>query len=906
MLHGRQAEVAELDRLLARVDEGLSGALILRGEPGIGKTALIDDVARRAGDRVCLRGRGVESERDLPFAALHQLLRPLSDGIGALPPPQRAALSTAFGLEIGSGADPFLVGVAVLTLLGRAAAGAGLVCLVDDAHWFDTASLSALVFASRRLEAEGVVVVFGTRPDPGGLLESSGLPEIRVNVLDDAGAAGLIAERAPLIGDHVKSALAGRAAGNPLALLVFLRSLGPDQLTGLEPVIEPFAIDTTVERVFADRAADLPAATQALLLLAAAEGTGDLGVLLRAADSRGLDVRALGPAEEAGLIRVSGNAIEFRHPLVMSAIYQHATTADRLDAHRELSQSMETAGAQWEDRRAWHLAASHIGPNEEAAQALEGSAERAIQRGGLGAAATALTRAAALSSDRAERGRRLLEAADLAWRAGRAAQAITLLDEAAPLPIAPAYLAKVQFLRGLIELRNGMVDKSFGILAEGYRTALQAGSDLAFGALQAAGEAATATGDIAQLAEIKQLALDAKPRNPGDAIGINMLIDGAQSLAGSGPAATSRMNDVLDGTENLSDPMQLQWAARAALYLCDAHTASSIYLRAVGHARATGAIGSLVPALGRLAYCEFLSGRFTDAATNALEAISLARDVGQDQSYPLACLALVEGARGDEDACRRHAGEVLGLAVPRRLNIVAALAAWSLGLLELGMGRPQLALDRMAGPDSYAHHAIARFSTPDLIEAAVRAGEPDVGRRALDEFEKWALTSRVPSVLAMVSHSRGMLSDGATAVDNYRTALTYHETAPRMFQASRTALLLGETLRRQRFRNEARPLLRSASERFERMGALPWADRARTELRASGENATRRLPGAAQSLTPQELRISKLAGEGLRNQEIAEQLFLSSRTVEYHLHKVFNKLDIASRAELMRIDLDSA
>ena len=314
-------------------------------------------------------------------------------------------------------------------------------------------------------------------------------------------------------------------------------------------------------------------------------------------------------------------------------------------------------------------------------------------------------------------------------------------------------------------------------------------------------------------------------------------------------------------------------------------------------------MGSLTPLLGRLAYCEFLAGRFTDAATSAAEAVGLARDIGQDVSYPLACLALVEGARGDEGACREHAGEVLALAVPRRSQLVAALGSWALGLLELGLGKPQLALDRLAGAGSYPHAAILRWSTPDLIEAAVRAGNIDIGRQAYTEFEKWAPGSRLPGVLAANQQCLGLLSDD---VSHYREALVFHAQAPRLFQVARTHLVLGESLRRQRARTESRPELRSAIERFERLGAGSWAERARTELRATGETSTKREPGAVQNLTAQELRISRLAAEGMRNQEIAEQLFLSSRTVEYHLHKVFAKLGISSRAELVRIDLESS
>lgn len=906
MLHGRSAELVELDALLERVEQGRSGVLVLRGDPGVGKSALLNHLDDERTDRVCLRGRGVESEMDLPFAALHQLLRPIGARIASLPAPQRVALHAAFGLAESRAAEPFLVGVAVLTLLGEAAAGHGLVCIVEDAQWFDAASLGALLFASRRLDAEGVAVVYAVRTGTSDALEATDLPTLRLKALDTSSATDLLMERSPDIGDHVRTALLQRANGNPLALLEFLQSLSPGQLSGREPMVEPFAIDSGVERLFLERARQLPKDTQTMLLLAAAESSGNLAAVLDAAARRGITVESLGPAESAGLVHISGERLDFRHPLVRSAVYQNATTAAKLDAHRTLAMTMEAAGDQWEDRRAWHLASSCVAPDDNAADALDRSADRAIQRGGTSAASAALTRAAALTVDPESRGRRLLTAADLAWRAGHPEQATALLDSAEPLLMSPDLQSAAQFLRGLIELRSGMVDRSFGLLMASYHVAVAAGSDTALARLLAAGEAATFTGDRSQLLEIRAAAATAQPANRDDAIALGMLMEGAAMIAGVSSATPQMDKDLEDirRLEGLADPQHLQWSARAALYLGDERTALSIYARAVGHARATSAIGALTPLLGRLSYCEFLSGRFTDAMTTATEALELAQATGQDQSYPLACMAVVEGARGDEQACREHANQVLALAVPRRSQIVAAVASWGLGLLELGLGKPQQALERLFGPDSHPHVAILRWSTPDVIEAAVRAGKPEVGRRALTGF-CWAETSRLPGVLAAQAHCCAMLSEPTEAAQHYRRALELYAQSPRQYHSARAQLSLGETLRRQRSRTEARPVLRSAIGHFERLGSSSWADRAHAELRATGETATKREPGAVQTLTPQELRISRLAGEGLRNQEIAEQLFISSRTVEYHLHKVFNKLEISTRSDLVRIDFET-
>ena len=481
-----------------------SAALVIRGEPGVGKTALLDYAADHAAGLRVLRGTGVQSEVTLPFAALHQLLYPVLDQLPALPGPQSAALSAAFGLTPGRSDDPFLVAVAVLTLVSEVSAGEGLLCLVDDAQWLDQPSADALVFVARRLQAEGVVLLFGARDDDQRYFAAPGLPERRLSGLEPAAAAALLDEASPGLADRVRDQLVTRTTGNPLALLELPAMLTGEQRAGLAALPEPLPLGRSVERIFAERVSRLPPATQHLLLVGAAEETGDLATVVQAAAVAGIGSDALESAERAGLISVANGRLQFRHPLVRSAVYQHATFASRQGVHRDLAVVLK--GTEDLDRRAWHLAAATVEPDEGVATELENSADRARRRSGAGAAADALQRSAQLTPHRGERGRRLTAAAQDAWFAGQRDRAATLLAEAEQLVEDPAQRARVMQLGGLFELRRGMPDKAYRLLVDSAAAFEETDPHTALETLVLAGEAAAFIGTPALSAEVGALA----------------------------------------------------------------------------------------------------------------------------------------------------------------------------------------------------------------------------------------------------------------------------------------------------------------------------------------------------------------------------------------------------------------
>jgi len=891
VLHGRRRECAHLDDLLDGARAARSQALVIRGEPGIGKSALLRWTLERAAPAHRLQACGVESELELPFAVLHQLLYPVLDRLYGLPAVQAEALRSALGLAPARGADRFLVAVALLTLLADVAGEHGLVCVVDDAHWADSASLDALVFVARRMAAEGILLVFATR---GGA--APGLPELVLTGLDSESAGELLAPvRATAA---VRDRLIAETGGNPLALVEVPARLSSGQLAGDEPLPDPLPVGAGVERLFAGLAAALPDRTRAVLLLAAADDTGRLAVIDRAASSLGLPLDALAAAEESGLVRVVDGRAEFRHPLVRSALYQQAGFALRLAAHRALAGAFD--GPEDVDRRAWHLAAAAVEPDEDVAAALEASAARAHSRAGPAAAAAAFTRAAALTADPVERGRRLVAAAEASWTAGRPAQATTLLDQAEALVTEPGPRAGLLGLRGLVELSGGSPDTAYPLLV-----AAAAEPRAALARLALAGEAASLAGDRHRVAELGELVTAMPPHaDAEDRAVVDMLTGMAAIAVDDWENGAARLHRVVRGAGRSEQPLALLRAGQAALLLGDEAAAHRLYLRAVGIARRTGAVGLLATTLNRLAFTLAVAGQLTDAEVTCHEGLPLARELGQQEATAQAVLALIAAWRGRADACRQHAENALAQGEVRRLGAVTAGASWALGLLDLGDGRPDDALRRLAplvAGEGSPHPAIAVWAVPDLVDAAARAGRPEEGRAALDRFDGWA--RRVGAPWAIEAARRGAAQLAGGDLDGYAEALE-HSGAGRPLDRARTQLAYGEALRRARRRTDARVVLRAAVEAFDRAGAAPWAERARAELRATGETVG--TPGQTDRdrLTPQELQIARLAAGGASNPEIARQLFLSRKTVEYHLHKVFTKLGVGGRWELSRLDLD--
>jgi DNA-binding CsgD family transcriptional regulator len=912
VLHGRRAECARIDHLLAEARELHSGALIVRGEAGVGKTALLTYAGDHAGDMPVLRSAGVEAESEFPFAALHQLVRPVLDRVGTLPTRQAAALGAAFGTAERVGEDRFLVSVALLTLLAEVAEKRGLLCLVDDAQWLDRASADALVFTARRLEAEGVVLLMAARDDALRGFGAPGLAELRLRGLDDESADALLVEQSPVEMDHkVRNQLRASAAGNPLALVELPQALSEAQLAGRQPLPEPLPIGAAMERIFLERTRRLPAATQTLLLVAAAEDTGELGIVLRGAQQLGAVELDLDPAETANLVVVTAQRLSFRHPLVRSAIYQSATFTQRRAAHQALAAVLD--GEAEADRRAWHLAAAATTPDAAVADELERAAERAAHRGGHAAAAAALERAAELTAPVPPRVRRLLSAAEAAWLAGLSEHARALVERAAQLPSPPRLGADLEHLRGSIELGSGTPANAAAVLVAGSELVRQLDPQKAASMLTDASLAAWMEGDFGRAAETRRRLATLLPANPTAAVAAHLYVGLSELVQGDLSEAEPLLRDVTALAEASKEPHWLFVAGAAAMFLGDDARALALLTQAVRRARAQGAVGALPSVLAPLATLQMWSGRYGGAMADATEGLRLAEETGQANfaAHHRAVLAWVAAIQGDEEACRTAATAALSHALARGLGPAAAIAGWALGLLDLGAGRPGQAVQRLeammaAGPGE-SHPMSKVFAAPDLVEAAVRSGREPQARMALARFEAWARPTRTNWGLAVVARCHGLLTDGPEADGHFQHALALHTTSGRAFDAARTGLLYGEALRRRRRRAEARRHLRAALEAFERLGAAPWAERARTELRASGETARKRDPSTIGQLTPQELQIARFVGQGATNREIAAQLFLSPRTVDHHLRNVFVKLGISSRAELIRLpDLDGS
>jgi DNA-binding CsgD family transcriptional regulator len=925
MLHGRRAECDALDRLLADARRSRSGVLVVRGEAGVGKTALLEHAAGRAGGMLVLRAAGVESEAELPFAALHQLLRPVLELVGRLPAPQAAALRGALGLgpaepgdeEPGTGAgapeagppghDRFLVSVAALSLLAEAAEDRPVLCLVDEAQWLDRSSADALVFAARRLEADPVAWLFAARDGDARPFPAPGLPDLRLEGLDREAAAALLAERGPALPAEVVGRLVEGTGGNPLALLELPGSLHPDQLAGRAPLAAVLPLTARLEAAFGERVRRLPAPARTLLLVAAADDTGDPAVVLRAAARLGVATEVLDQAEAAGLIGTGGDRLQFRHPLVRSAAYRTASFTARQAAHRALAEVL--SGEDVADRRAWHLAAAALGPDERPAAELERSADRARRRGGHAAAAAALERAAELTTGDGERGRRLATAATAAWMAGQAERAAALLDRAEPLVADPPSRVEVAHLRGTIEASRGVAMQAAAMLIAGSELAAPLDPDRALQMLVQASEAASLAGDVGPTAELGRRAAALPATSPPGRF-LRAFLQGMGRVAEGDPAAgVPLLRDAIAQAGAMDDPRRLLWAGLAAFFVGDLDTGNALHVRAVARARQEGAVGLLPWALEYLAPVELAAGRLEAARVDATEGLGLARDTGNDTSAcrHLATLAHLAALRGDEETCRAHAAETLDRAAARGLGLSLTLAANALALLELGLGRSEEALARYgrmlaAGPGAGSPF-FAVYTVPDLVEAAVRSGQADAAAGPLAAFEQLATMAGTAELQAQLARCRGLLGPEEDAPGHFEEALARHDAHARPFDAARTELLYGEALRRARRRGEARTRLRGALEVFQRLGATPWADRAAAELRATGETARRRNPGTQAQLTPQELQIVRLVGEGGTNREIGAQLFLSRRTIDYHLRNVFVKLGVSSRGELIRLQL---
>jgi DNA-binding CsgD family transcriptional regulator len=895
MLLDRLPERAALSGLLEAARAGRSGVLVVRGEPGVGKTALLDWAVESAAGLRVVRVAGVESEMELAFAALQQLCAPMLDKLAGLPDPQRAALGVAFGLTTGAAPDRFLVGLAALSLLSAVAERQPLLCVVDDAQWLDRASALVLGFAARRLLAEPVALVFATR-EPGE--EFRGLPELVVGGLGDSAARELLAS---VIGGpldvRVRDRILAETRGNPLALLELPRDVpgvpGAMGVTG--------GVSVLIEDSFRRRLEVLPTATQRLMLVAAAEPTGEPVLVWRAAERLGIGAEAAAPAADAGLLTI-GERVTFRHPLVRSAVYRAASPPDRRAAHQALAGATDPHADP--DRRAWHRAQATLGPDEEVASELERSASRAQARGGVAAAAAFLERSAALTLGPARRAERALAAAQAKYQVGAFDAALGLLATGEAGPPDQFRRARADLLRGQIAFASSRGSDAPPLLLKAARQFEPLDMGLARETYLDALSAATFAGRLAlgggmrEVAEAARMAAPPGPTRPPD-----LLLDGLALLVTEGyPAGAPVLRQAVSafrGTD-LSTEEGLRWlwlASYAAGLVWDYASWDVLSGRQVTLARDAGALIALPIALSTRSGVHLFAGEFTEAASLVAQAESVAGATGISIA-PYGALALAV-FRGQE----AHAAQLLQTATDDvgRRGEGGGLSSvqWAAAVLGNSLGRYEqaLAAAQRASADPPAVR-FANWALAELVEAAVRSGVPERAAGALQRLSGMARACGTDWALGAEARSRALLSDGDPAESLYRDAIDRFGRAGLRVDLARAHLVYGEWLRRQRRRRDARDQLGRAYEIFDSVGAAAFAERARTELRAAGGHARQQTTETPDTLTAQEALIARLAGDGASNPQIAAQLFISPATVAYHLRKVFTKLGISSRNQL--------
>jgi DNA-binding CsgD family transcriptional regulator len=902
VLLGRGPECAALDRLLGTVRAGQSAALVVRGEPGVGKTALLEYVVDQAAGCRVVRASGVESEMEVAFAALHQLCGGLLDRLDALPEPQRDALAVAFGLKSGTPPDRLFVGLAVLGLLSEAAAEGPLVCVVDDAQWLDRESAHALAFAARRLRAESVAVVAAVR-EPAYDERLAGFRQLRVEGLADTDARALLASalHGP-IDERVRERILAETRGNPLALLELPRGMTPAELAGGFALPEAMPLAGRIEQGFIRRLESLPADSRRLLLAAAVEPVGDVTLLWRAAERLRLVPAAAAPAEAAGLVEI-GARVRFRHPLVRSAAYRAADASELREVHRALAEVTDPDLDP--DRRAWHRAHAAVGPDEAVAGELERSAARAQARGGLAAAAAFLERAAELTPEPARRGARALAAASAKFDAGSpdAAQELAAAAELAPLD--ELQQARLERLRAAFAFNLRRRRDALPLLLTAARRLEPLDAALARETyLDALGAAIFADAPISDR-EVRAAAAAARaaPPGPQPPRPVDLLLDGLAIRLTDGYAASlPALRRALDAFEHERDRARagdLRWLWMGwpvANDIWDEGALDSMTTWAVRTARDRGELTLLPVALLFRAGTELFAGAFDAASVLADEATAIRREIG---ILPLTHVALALPAwRGEHSRASERIESVIADATASGEGRGITLAEYARALLCNGLGRYEEAL--VAAERSCASEAVGLFgwASTELIEAAARCDRRDVGAAALRRLEERTSVAATDWALGTQARSRALLSDGAEAEALYREAVERLAGDQVAVFHARAQLVYGEWLRREGRRVDARVQLRAAYERFSDMGAEGFAERARRELAATGETARRRSVETRDELTAQEAQIARLAADGLTNAEIGAQLFISYRTVEWHLKKVFAKLDIKSRKQI--------
>jgi DNA-binding CsgD family transcriptional regulator len=900
VLLGRAGERQVLDRLLENVRGGQSAVLVIRGEAGVGKTALLHYCARQASGFRVARIAGVESEMELPFAGLHQLCAPMLGRLGGLPEPQQAALRVALGLSSGAAPDRFLVALAALSLLAEVAAERPLLCFVDDAQWLDVASRQVIGFVARRLLAESVALVLAVR-EPTGEREFVGLPELALGGLPTEDARALLATAIPArLDERLRDRLLAETRGNPLAILELPRGLSATQLPGGLGLLEERPWPRRIEESFLRRLDALPEEPRRLLLLVAAEPVDDPVLVWRAAERLGIGSSAADETE--GLLAI-GERVAFLHPLVRSAVYRSAAVPERRAVHRALAEVTDARADA--DRRAWHLAAAAAGPDEDVASELERSAGRAQARGGLAAAAAFLRRSVALTRDPVRRTERALAAAQASLRAGAFDAALGLLAAAEAGPLNDLEGARVDLLRAEVAYAQNRGSEAPLLLLRAAGRLETLDVRLARDTYLDAWSAALFAGQLASAGSLLDVsrAVRAAPEPAHPPRPCDVLLDGFALVFTEGRLAATpvlrRAATAFAGTE-VSGEEVLRWgwlATAAAVYLWDYDTCLAIANREVQIARDAGALEVLAVGVNVLGQAAALSGDFARAALLVAEADAVIEATGA-RVAPYAALVSA-GFRGQGAEGSKLIDATIAEATAGGQGTAVQYAQWAKAVLMNSLGRYEEAFPAaVAASDDTPKLFVATWALSELIEAATRTGSTDLASGALDRLLDSANASATDWGLGIAARSRALLSEGEVADGLYREAIDRLSLTRLRPELARAHLLYGEWLRRVGRRVDAREQLRIAHEMLAATGMEAFAERARRELLATGQKVRKRAVETRDELTPQENQIARLARDGLSNPEIGARLFLSPRTVEWHLGKVFTKLGVTSRMGL--------
>jgi DNA-binding CsgD family transcriptional regulator len=899
-LYGRHRECTALDRLVEQVRAGRSSVLVVRGEAGIGKTALLDYADERASECWVLRAAGVQSEMELPFAGLHQLCAPLLGLVDRLPVPQQEALRIAFGQIEGPTPDRFLVALAVLTLVSEAATDQAVVCLVDDAQWLDHESTQVMAFVARRVLAEHVGLVFAVRgPDSCG--ELTGLPELLVEGIRDSAARSLLTSLIQgRLDERVQDRLIAEARGNPLALREFMREGTPADPAGGFSFLGAQPLGTRMEQGFVRRLRALSHDAQLLMLVAAAEPTGSVPLLWRAARQVGIAVDAAVEAEDSGLIEF-GARVRFRHPLIRSAAYLAASDDDRQKAHQALAESTDAKVDP--DRRAWHRARAARLPDESVAEELEHSANRAQQQGGMAAAAAFLERASELTPDPTKRGGRALAAAEAKLEAGAPDSALGLLANAQAGPLDQLQRARLDMLRARVALVVNRGRDAPPLLVASARRMAPLDAELARETYLAALDAGIFAGRLCGELNVLEIAEAARAAPPGSRPSrpLDLLLDGLVVRFTQGyPAGVGAVKRALEafGQQAVSKD-DLRWyglACRSAADAWDDQTWHQLATAQIRFARETGALPGLFLGIAHRATLAVLEGDFSAASALLTEAEAIAQVTGKPRLLHISLVATAW--RGEEEETVAQVDAVRADATERGEGRAIAFVDYSLAVLYNSLGRYELAVAPARRAYQFDDLAVCGSSLVELVEAAAGSGQQEVAADALSRLSERARASGSDWALGLEARSRALLSDGDAAETFYREALERLARTHIKMDAARAHLLYGEWLRRQGRHAEAREKLRAGYEWLSALGAKAFAERARRELLAAGATVRKRTVQLSKKMTAQQAQIAGMARDGYTNAEIGARLFLSPRTVESHLRNVFEKLGIGSRREL--------